>query len=106
MVCSRRFQVGVLVAVLVLVAAWLVLRGDPRVAHEVAKGPRDPVSVPGTVSDVAWEWTEEGIVQVPTVSPLLFGVLVHVEHGVSALDGSIGEEVWSYRYYSCTSVLP
>lgn len=88
---------GAVVAVLVLVAAWLVLRDDPRVEHEVAEDPRDPVSVPGTVSDVAWEWTEEGVVQVPTVSPLPFGVLVHVEHGVAALDGSTGEEVWSYR---------
>lgn len=88
---------------LVLVGSWLVLRGDPRIDHELAVQSPDSGGAPSTVSDVAWEWPEGTgqpdveATEVPTLSLLPFGVLVHEDRGVVALNGSTGEEVWRYR---------
>lgn len=91
------FRGAVIVLVVVLVGGWLVLRGDSRVRHEPLSGEWSSDGIPGTVTEQAWEWSDEEAVGFPTLSPLPSGVLVRLEDGVVALDGASGEERWSYR---------
>ncbi|NYJ35549.1 PQQ-binding-like beta-propeller repeat protein [Nocardiopsis aegyptia] len=65
--------------------------------HEALDGEWAPGEVPGTVTEHAWEWSDEKAEGNVAQSPLPGGVLLRMQDGVVALDGASGEEMWSYR---------
>ena len=65
-------------------------------SHQKLEGEWSDAAVPGSVSEVAWEWTAEGYSGDLEVTPLPRGVLVRTSQGVVALDGVTGEERWSF----------
>ncbi|MBR8743566.1 hypothetical protein DSY14_17815 [Nocardiopsis sp. MG754419] len=70
---------------------------DPRVLHSTLEAEWSGGEVPGTISDQAWEWSDEEAEGDSSLSPLPDGVLVRLPDGVVALDGVSGEERWSLR---------
>ncbi len=70
--------------------------GGVSTSHQELEGEWSDAAVPGSVSEVAWEWTAEGYAGDLAVTPLPGGVLARTSRGVVALDGVTGEERWSF----------
>ncbi|PWV45502.1 PQQ-binding-like beta-propeller repeat protein [Nocardiopsis sp. L17-MgMaSL7] len=70
--------------------------GGVSVSHQELDGEWSDAAVPGSISEVAWEWTAEGHWGDVEVTPLPRGALVRTARGVVALDGVTGEERWSF----------
>ncbi|WP_247666040.1 PQQ-binding-like beta-propeller repeat protein [Nocardiopsis sp. B62] len=93
----RWASAGVAVVFLVPLGACSVLGfGGVSVSHQELDGEWSDAAVPGTVSELAWEWTAEGYTGDLGVTALPGGVLLRMSHGVVALDGVTGEEQWSF----------
>ncbi|WP_017590602.1 outer membrane protein assembly factor BamB family protein [Nocardiopsis ganjiahuensis] len=70
--------------------------GGVSASHQELEGEWSDAAVPGSISEVAWEWTAEGYSGDVEVTALPRGVLVRSARGVVALDGVTGEERWSF----------
>ncbi|AFR09494.1 outer membrane protein assembly factor BamB family protein [Nocardiopsis alba] len=72
---------------------WPTPFGD----HRIIVQDVEPAETPGTIQEVSWTWEpdEETTAQSVFIGPA--GPIVMYEDGVSALDGSDGTEIWSYR---------
>ncbi|WP_223809369.1 outer membrane protein assembly factor BamB family protein [Nocardiopsis listeri] len=69
----------------------------PWVPRQVADELPDPAQVPANVTRVGWEWRPPMGVEVTDVLSGGHGPLVLLRDGAVALDGTDGEELWSYR---------
>ncbi|MEU3310180.1 outer membrane protein assembly factor BamB family protein [Nocardiopsis sp. NPDC055551] len=69
----------------------------PWVPRQVAGDLPDPSQVPANVARVGWEWRPPMGAEVTEVLPGGHGPLVLLRDGAVALDGTDGEELWSYR---------
>ncbi|WP_081616031.1 outer membrane protein assembly factor BamB family protein [Nocardiopsis alba] len=65
--------------------------------HRIIVQDVEPAETPGTIQEISWTWEpdEETTAQSVFIGPA--GPIVMYEDGVSALDGSNGTEIWSYR---------
>ncbi len=73
----------------------------PAVEHQVHDGEAPEHAIPGSVSEVAWEWeTGSEDVDLQEVLPGAAGPVMVLSDGVVSLDGVSGEEMWSYRLES------
>ncbi|MFJ6017801.1 PQQ-binding-like beta-propeller repeat protein [Nocardiopsis alba] len=72
---------------------WPTPFGD----HRIIVQDVEPAETPGTIQEISWTWEpdEETTAQSVFIGPA--GPIVMYEDGVSALDGSDGTEIWSYR---------
>ncbi|MFE3457148.1 PQQ-binding-like beta-propeller repeat protein [Nocardiopsis aegyptia] len=81
----------------VLAAALTVVAVFPREPHTVATDPGEPAPVPSGVSRVGWSWEPPLGTEIRGVRAGTHGPLVLFTDGAVALDGTTGEELWSYR---------
>lgn len=94
---ARWAGAGAAVVFLAPLGACSVLgTGGVSTSHQELEGEWSDAAVPGSVSEVAWEWTAEGHWGDVEVTALPRGVLVRSARGVVALDGVTGEERWSF----------
>ncbi|MEV8162515.1 hypothetical protein AB0P34_17980 [Nocardiopsis alba] len=72
---------------------WPTPFGD----HRIIVQDVEPAETPGMIQEISWTWEpdEETTAQSVFIGPA--GPIVMHEDGVSALDGSDGTEIWSYR---------
>lgn len=98
---GMRVFLAVVVALAVLTAG---LFAGPRlldwlrpVDHTVAETVVPDREVPGTVSEVAWEWRPPENELIDGVLPIPNGAVAVSDSGVTALEGVAGEEMWRYR---------
>ncbi|WP_143832854.1 MULTISPECIES: hypothetical protein [Nocardiopsis] len=69
----------------------------PREPHTVAEGNGDPAPVPEAVGRVGWSWAPPMGVRIEEVRAGTHGPLVLLDDGAVSLDGTTGEELWSFR---------
>jgi hypothetical protein len=99
----RRLRV-ILVALVVVVVLVTGVFVAPRVAdrlwpvdHQVAATTVGDLDIPGTVSEVGWEWQPPPGQTIRDMYPAVSGVVAVVSDGVVGINGVTGEEVWHYR---------
>ena len=94
-------RVGALSCCLVVFLAgcsFLEAERTQQVEHHVHEGHAPTYPLPTSVSHVAWEWsTEEEDGNLWEVLPGRSGPMMVLGTGVVGLDGTTGEELWSYR---------
>jgi outer membrane protein assembly factor BamB len=107
-ISRRRLRIflAVLVALVMLTTGVVVA---PRAAvwlwpvdHTVAETVVPDREVPGTVSEVAWEWRPPEDELIDDVLPVPNGAVAVSDSGVTALEGVAGEEMWRYRRADAT----
>ncbi|MFD7367434.1 hypothetical protein ACFV4I_14355 [Nocardiopsis alba] len=86
---------GALSTALIGVAAGYVSL-SPLVEHTRAEA-GGSLSIPSEVSQVGWEWTPGEERRISGISRGVRGPIVRLTDGFVALDGSTGEELWTYR---------
>lgn len=78
--------------------SFLEAERTQQVEHHVHEGRAPTYPLPTSVSHVAWEWsTEEEDGNLWEVLPGRSGPMMVLGTGVVGLDGTTGEELWSYR---------
>ncbi len=83
--------------VLVVVAAVGLVRGVPWGADHATTDPLDPVDVPVSVQEQAWEWDPPEGAEASSFLSIPSGLVVQLGDGAVALDGATGEQTWHYR---------
>ena len=83
--------------VLVVVAAVGLVRGVPWGADHATTDPLDPVDIPVSVQEQAWEWQPPEGAEASSFMPIPSGLVAKLGDGAVALDGATGEQTWHYR---------
>ncbi|RKS09732.1 putative pyrroloquinoline-quinone binding quinoprotein [Nocardiopsis sp. Huas11] len=81
----------------VLIAGLTAVVVFPREPHTVATDPGEPEPVPARVSRIGWSWEPPLGTEIHGVRAGAHGPIVLITDGAVALDGTTGEELWSYR---------
>ncbi|OKI16964.1 hypothetical protein A6A08_06745 [Nocardiopsis sp. TSRI0078] len=94
----KRVLAGLVAGTLAVALVWAltpILTRFLLVEHTVAEAAGEPAPVPTTVSRVGWTWQPEH--PVLDVERGSHGPIVRYADGLVALDGTTGEELWTYR---------
>lgn len=81
----------------VLVGVLMVTTAFPRQPGSTAGELGDPAPVPSVVGGMGWSWAPPMGTEIEEVRAGTHGPLALLDDGVVSLDGTTGEELWSFR---------
>ncbi|MEC3895371.1 hypothetical protein [Nocardiopsis sp. LDBS1602] len=82
--------------VLVLIVSYFFLVVDQGVERRELVGEPENYQIPKEIGGLSWTWVGEDPNRNSSVHAIPQGALIATAHGVFALDGKSGEEIWSF----------